>query len=73
MVMATESIGGDCVMKQMVQKDQRRAVELNALLQTVGDMRDAVREHERVGDRFVQFAGRHAARPPQQQAPGSAR
>lgn len=33
--------------EQMVQKDQRRAVELNALLQTVGDMRDAVREHER--------------------------
>lgn len=33
--------------QQMVEKDQRRAVELNSLLQTVGDMRDAVREHER--------------------------
>lgn len=32
--------------QQMVQKDERRAVELNTLLQTVGDMRDAVLEHE---------------------------
>eukprot|EP00656_Telonema_subtile_P013266 TRINITY_DN16730_c0_g1_i2.p2 TRINITY_DN16730_c0_g1~~TRINITY_DN16730_c0_g1_i2.p2 ORF type:complete len:135 (-),score=34.59 TRINITY_DN16730_c0_g1_i2:220-624(-) len=30
----------------MSQKDQRRAVELNSLLQSVGDMRDAVRDHE---------------------------
>lgn len=32
---------------QMTQKEERRNVELNSLLQTVGDMRDAVMEHEK--------------------------
>merc|ERR1712166_1010396 len=32
---------------QMVDKDQQRASQLNHLLQTVGDMRDACAEHER--------------------------